>query len=142
MAATTSTASTPTDSSTIDTTTAEGEPPASAQVESVSVEAGDHRKVGSGIYQLSGSDKLDFRYWWTTSTDYGEIESGDTSCTVVMTISNLGTGKVVDKQRSATCSLQGWHSAWLSQGRYKLTVAVALESGSKGSGSYSFTVVS
>ncbi|HYN17521.1 MAG TPA: hypothetical protein VEY96_05485, partial [Actinomycetes bacterium] len=64
-----------------------------------------------------------------------------TSCTVVMTISNLGTRKVVDKQRSATCSLQGWHSARLPQGRYRLAVTVALESGSKGSGNLSFTVV-
>jgi hypothetical protein len=144
MAGTGSTVST--DPSTVDSTAAgtavaEGEPPASAQVESVSVEAHDYKRVGSGLYQLGGSDKLDFRYWWTTNTDYGEIESTDTSCTVVMTISNLGSGKVVDTQRSATCSLQGWHSARLPQGRYRLAVEVAIESGSKGSGSFPFTVV-
>ena len=88
-----------------------------------------------------GSDKLDFRYWWTTTTDYGEIESNDTSCTVVMTITNLGSSKVVDRQRSATCSLQGWYSARLPQGRYRLAVEVALESGAKSSGNFSFTVV-
>ena len=137
-----STATSGTDPSfTVDTTVPEGEQPASAQVESVEVEADDIGKVGAGLYQLAGHSGLDFRYWWTTVTDYGEIESGDKSCTVVMTITNLGAGKVVDKQRSANCTMQGWHSAQLPQGRYRLAVAVALESGSKGSGSYSFTVV-
>ena len=121
-----STATSGTDPSfTVDTTVPEGEQPASAQVESVEVEADDIGKVGAGLYQLAGHSGLDFRYWWTT----------------VMTITNLGAGKVVDKQRSANCTMQGWHSAQLPQGRYRLAVAVALESGSKGSGSYSFTVV-
>ena len=141
-AGTASTTTTPAvTSTTADATIAEGEPPASARVESVRVEADDIGKVGSGLYQLAGYSGLDFRYWWTTVTDYGEIEGGDKSCTVVMTISNVGTGEVVDKQRSANCTMEGWHAARLPQGRYRLAVAVALESGSKGSGSFSFTVV-
>ena len=39
------------------------EPPASAKVESVPVEAHDYKRVGAGLYYFS-SDKLDFRYWW------------------------------------------------------------------------------
>ena len=138
--ATTSTGSVA-DSTTSGTAFAEGEPPASAGVDTVQVEADDIGKVGSGLYQLAGHNGLDFRYWWKTVTDYGEIEGGDKSCTVVMTITNLATRKVVDKQRSANCSMDGWHSARLPQGRYRLAVSVALESGSQGSGNLSFTVI-
>jgi hypothetical protein len=119
----------------------EDQPPALSHVESVKVQAGDYSKVGSGLYQLGGSRTLDFRYWWTTLTDNGAIDGSDRTCTVVITISNLTTRQVVDKQRSAACSFDGWYSANLPQGRYRLSVAVELESGARGSGSLLFTIV-
>jgi len=117
------------------------QPPGLSRVESIKVQAGDYSKVGAGLYQLGGSRTLDFRYWWTTLTDNGAIDSGDRTCTVQMTILDLTTRQVVDKERSAACSFDGWYSANLPQGRYRLTVAVALESGARGSGSLSFTVI-
>jgi hypothetical protein len=126
---------------TYEPTTSEGTPPSPARVDSVTVEAGEYRKVGARLYQLNGSKTLEFRYWWTTITDYGEIDSGDTSCTVVGTITNLATRAVVHRARSATCSLQGWQSAYLPQGRYRVAVAVTLESGTKGTGEMVFTII-
>jgi hypothetical protein len=126
---------------TYEPTTSEGTPPSPARVDSVTVEAGDYRKVGARLYQLSGSKTLEVRYWWTTITDYGEIDSSDTSCTVVGTVTNLATRAVVHRARSATCSLQGWQSAYLPQGRYRIAVAVTLESGAKGTGEMALTVI-
>jgi hypothetical protein len=37
--------------------------------------------------------------------------------------------------------MEGWHSARLPQGRYRLAVTVALESGAKGAGDYACTVI-
>ena len=56
-----------------------------------------------------------------------------------MTISNVGSA-VVDKQRSATCSLRAGTRLGCRR-RYRLAVTVAIESGSKASGSFPFTVV-
>jgi hypothetical protein len=58
-----------------------------------------------------------------------------------MTITNLAKNQVVDRQRSAYCTMEGWYAARLAQGRYRLSVSVTLESGSKGSGSFAFTVI-
>jgi len=110
-------------------------------IQSVKVQAGDYRKVGSGLYQLGGSKTLQFRYWWTTMSNFGAIDSSDTSCTVVGTITNLATGGVEDTARSATCSLQGWQQAYLPQGNYRVSVTVTLESGTRGSGSLQFRIV-
>ena len=129
------------DPATSDTAAPYGEPPAAAKVDSVQVKVDDIGKVGAGLYQLNGHGSLDFRYWWTTVTDYGEIEGGDKSCTVVMTITNLARNQVVDRQRSAYCSMDGWYGAQLPQGRYRLSVSVTLESGSKGLGNLAFTVI-
>jgi hypothetical protein len=147
VAGTGSTATTSADTSftagtgTTDTAAVDGQPPAAAKIESVQVKVDDIGKVGAGLFQLDGRSSLDFRYWWTTLTDYGEIEGGDKSCTVVMTITNLGKNQVVDRQRSAYCTMEGWYGARLPQGRYRLSVSVTLESGSKGSGSFAFTVI-
>ena len=57
-----------------------------------------------------------------------------------MTITNLRKNQVVDRQRSAYCTMEGWYAARLPQGRYRLSVSVTLESGSQGSGNFAFTV--
>ena len=141
----TDTAATPTTGwdppTTDEPTTSDGTPPSPARVDSVTIKAGDYRKVGARLYQLSGSKTLEIRYWWTTITDYGEIDSADTSCTVAGTITNLATRTIVHRARSATCSLQGWQSAYLPQGRYRVAVAVTLESGAKGTGEMVFTII-
>jgi hypothetical protein len=116
-------------------------PPASPVIQDVRVEVGDYRKIGSGLYQLAGSKVLNVRYWWTTTTNYGVIESTDTSCTVVGTVTNLATRRIAATARSATCSLQGWQSADLPQGSYRLSVSVTLESGARGTGTLQFRIV-
>jgi hypothetical protein len=103
-------------------------------VQSVKVQTGDYHKVGSGLYQLQGLRTLQLRYWWTTMTNFGTIDSNDTSCTVVGTVTNLGTRAVEDTARSATCSLQGWEQVDLPQGSHQITVVVTLDSGVRGSG--------
>ena len=74
-------------------------------------------------------------------TNYGAIDTGDTSCTVVGTITNTSSGTVVDIERSATCTLEGWEEVEVPQGSFKLTVTVTLASGAKGSGSTLFRVI-
>lgn len=74
-------------------------------------------------------------------TNYGDIDSDDTSCTVVGTITGASSGLAVDIERSDTCTLDGWEQAELPQGSFKLTVTVTLESGAKGSGSELFRVI-
>jgi hypothetical protein len=116
-------------------------PPPAPRVQSVKVQTGDYQRVGAGLYQLSGSTTLQLRYWWTTMTNYGAMDYTDTSCTVVGVITNTSSGEVVDVERSATCTLEGWHSAQVPQGSFKLTVAVTLESGAKGGGTTLFRVI-
>jgi hypothetical protein len=110
-------------------------------VQAVKVQIGDYHRVGSGLYQLAGSSSLQLRYWWTTMTSFGTLESSDTSCTVVGTVTNLGTRAVEDTARSATCSLQGWQQVYLPPGNYRITVMVTLNSGARGSGSSVVRVV-
>lgn len=109
-------------------------------IQAIRLEAGDYHKVGPGLYQLGGARTLEIRYWWTTITNYGSIDSNDTSCAVVATITNSTTGEIVDTQRSATCSLSGWQSSYVPQGSYRLSISVALESGAKGSAKWPFRV--
>lgn len=115
--------------------------PPAPRVQSVQVQTGDYLRVGAGLYQLSGHPMLQLRYWWTTMTNYGAIDTGDTSCTVVGTITNTSSGTVVDIERSATCTLEGWEEVEVPQGSFKLTVTVTLASGAKGSGSTLFRVI-
>lgn len=123
------------------TSSAPSIPPPAPRVQSVKIQTGDYLKVGAGLYQLNGSTMLQLRYWWTTMTNYGAIDSSDTSCTVVGTITNTSSGEVVDVERSADCTMGGWHEVQVPQGSFKLTVAVTLESGAKGNGSTVFRVI-
>jgi hypothetical protein len=109
-------------------------------IQAIRLEAGDYHRVGPGLYQLGGARTLEIRYWWTTITNYGSIDSNDTSCAVVATITDAKTGAIVDTARSATCSLSGWQSSYVPQGSYRLSVSVTLESGAKGSAKRPFTV--
>jgi hypothetical protein len=128
-------------SSDVATSNAPSAAPPAPRVQSVQVQTGDYLRVGAGLYQLSGAPTLQLRYWWTTMTNYGAIDSGDTSCTVVGTITNTSSGAVVDIERSATCTLDGWEEVHVPQGSFKLTVTVTLQSGATGSGSTLFRVI-
>lgn len=110
-------------------------------VQSVTVESGEYRRIGKGLYELAGSPSLNVRYWWTTTTNYGLIESGDTSCSVVMTTYAIPDGGVISTDRSATCSQQGWHEVKLAQGAYRIVVSVTLDSGASGDGEVTFRIV-
>jgi len=131
----------PATSSDVTTGNAPSVAPPAPRVQSVQVQTGDYLRVGAGLYQLSGATTLQFRYWWTTMTNYGAIDPDDTSCTVVGTITNTSSGVTVDIERSDDCSLDGWHETQVPQGSFRLTVTVTLESGAKGSGSTLFRVI-
>jgi hypothetical protein len=115
--------------------------PPAPRVQSVQVQTGDYQRVGAGLYQLDGSATLEFRYWWTAMTNYGAIDSYDTSCTVVGTIINPSSGEEVDIERSDSCTLGGFEDVEVPQGSFKLTVTVTLASGARGSGSTLFRVI-
>jgi hypothetical protein len=118
------------------------EPPESHEpvaIEAVTIEAGDYKKIGKGLYQLSGSRSVAVRYWWTTISNYGEVEGTD--CTVVSRVTDVQTGALHDTYRTATCSLKGWSEAVVAEGHWRIAVTVKLDSGATGEGVWDFEVV-
>ena len=117
--------------------------PASAdlKVKSVDIELSDTYKVGNGLYELGGRKTINLRFWWTTVTNYGPIESGDKTCTVIATMTTRPSNKLVDTYRTANCTFSGWVEMSAPQGIQSIDVEVTLGNGSRGTGSQRIRVI-
>jgi hypothetical protein len=109
--------------------------------QSVSLELSDTYKAGAGLYKLDGRKTINLRFWWTTATNYGPVDPGDKSCTVVATMISKPSGHVVDTYRTPNCSFSGWVEMFAPQGMQEITVDVTLANGSHGKGVESFRVI-
>ena len=75
------------------------------------------------------------------TTDYGEIESTDTSCTRRLDHLERGQRGSWTSSGAPPAACRAGTRLGAAAGRYRLAVTVAIESGSKASGSFPFTVV-
>jgi len=101
-------------------------------IETVRVEAGDYKRVAPWEYELAGSRTLDFRFYWTTIANTGQLDGTD--CVVVATVKNMADNSIFDVHRTQTCSLTGWVGEELPAGNYLVTVEVQAVTGAKGAG--------
>lgn len=108
-------------------------------IEDVRIEAGDFKRVAPWQYELDGSGTLDFRFWWTTIANTGQLEGTD--CVVVATIEDLSDGSTFDVHRTQTCSLTGWVREELPAGNYGITVEVQAVTGATGVGNATVQVL-
>jgi hypothetical protein len=107
---------------------------ADVKIQSVDIEISDTYKAGAGLYQLGGRKTINLRFWWTTTTNYGPIDSGDKDCTVIATMTTKPSNKVVDTYRTANCTFSGWVEMFAPEGVQEIAVDVTLANGSHSRG--------
>jgi len=116
-------------------------PPEPAKILNIRIETNDGN-VAPGVYKpVDGWQGAAFTYRWTTVTNYGDADGN--TCKSSGTIYNLTTGEVQKTFPTSECSIQNMGAILyhLPPADYKLTVDVTLESGSRDSSDFPFTVI-
>jgi hypothetical protein len=117
--------------------------PEPLKIEAVEIEFGESASgIGPGKYSLREQSKVNLHFWWTTHTNYGELDGK--KCTVVAQTRNTATGSFVNGDSNYptdVCSWKGWLAIQVPEGRYQVRVKVTTAGGSTRTGVASFTVV-
>ncbi|WP_328992757.1 hypothetical protein OG394_00765 [Kribbella sp. NBC_01245] len=107
--------------------------PEAERIERIEIEIDDRNahKIGPGEYQVPEVGRLNLRYWYTTITNFGELDSN--TCTVVARVVNTKTKQLaVAPTRSAQCTWHGWLGITdVQRGSYQISVYVKTETGAE-----------